>query len=311
MPPISSQIQQDNAGRASGANGEGAAVRLGDDLAGRRARAGPWRRGSRLQRRDWFPRPLGPLPCPNPLSAAVAGGAHGSGAGGGRCRRLAPGDDPGALRVRRRGGGPSHLGFPDRGGAVRRPRLLANSLARPGGERRADRPATDAGLRLAEHLVAIRARDEARDVLATASAQADALGARLVGDPIRALARRAGLAAAGNEAPRRPGPAGRADRSGDRGAPAGGGGADQRRYRDDAVHQHQDRQRARVQHLGQTRSQLAERGGRDRAPAVWRMPMPSPTLPTTPSASSPTRTTCVAPRWCRCDQPDRRRGCHD
>ena len=56
-----------------------------------------------------------------------------------------------------------------------------------------------AGLRLAEHLVAIREREEARIVLATALEQADALGARLAGDPIRALARRAGLVVAPEE----------------------------------------------------------------------------------------------------------------
>lgn len=53
-----------------------------------------------------------------------------------------------------------------------------------------------AGLRLAQHLVALREREEARSVLAVAAERAEALGARLIADPIRALARRAGLAVA-------------------------------------------------------------------------------------------------------------------
>jgi predicted ATPase/DNA-binding CsgD family transcriptional regulator len=50
-----------------------------------------------------------------------------------------------------------------------------------------------AGLRLAQHLVAGRERAEAKAVLATASEQAAALGARLLTDRLAALAHRAGL----------------------------------------------------------------------------------------------------------------------
>lgn len=51
-----------------------------------------------------------------------------------------------------------------------------------------------AGLRLGQHLVAMREREEARTVLEIAAEQAGALGARLLGDPILALAHRAGIA---------------------------------------------------------------------------------------------------------------------
>jgi DNA-binding CsgD family transcriptional regulator/tetratricopeptide (TPR) repeat protein len=51
-----------------------------------------------------------------------------------------------------------------------------------------------AGLRLAQHLVAGRERSEAREVISTASAQAAALGGRLLTDRLGALAQRAGLA---------------------------------------------------------------------------------------------------------------------
>ena len=50
-----------------------------------------------------------------------------------------------------------------------------------------------AGLRLAQHLVAGRERAEAKAVLATATEQAAALGARLLSDRLGALAHRAGL----------------------------------------------------------------------------------------------------------------------
>ena len=50
-----------------------------------------------------------------------------------------------------------------------------------------------AGLRLAQHLVAGRERAEAKAVLATATEQAAALGARLLTDRLAALAHRAGL----------------------------------------------------------------------------------------------------------------------
>jgi DNA-binding CsgD family transcriptional regulator/tetratricopeptide (TPR) repeat protein len=50
-----------------------------------------------------------------------------------------------------------------------------------------------AGLRLAQHLVAGRERTEAKAVLATATEQAAALGARLLTDRLTALAQRAGL----------------------------------------------------------------------------------------------------------------------
>ena len=50
-----------------------------------------------------------------------------------------------------------------------------------------------AGLRVGQHLVAMRQRTQAREILAVALERADALGARLVSDPIRALARRAGI----------------------------------------------------------------------------------------------------------------------
>ncbi len=53
-----------------------------------------------------------------------------------------------------------------------------------------------AGLRLAQHLVAARERAEARDVVATATAQAAALGARLLTDRLGALAHRAGFSPA-------------------------------------------------------------------------------------------------------------------
>lgn len=51
------------------------------------------------------------------------------------------------------------------------------------------------GLRLGQQLVATRSREEARVVLSTATERADALGARLLGDPLRVLARRAGVGA--------------------------------------------------------------------------------------------------------------------
>ncbi|HEU5486515.1 MAG TPA: helix-turn-helix transcriptional regulator, partial [Microlunatus sp.] len=50
-----------------------------------------------------------------------------------------------------------------------------------------------AGLRLGQHLVAARERVEARAVLEPAVRHADELGARLLGDAIVALARRAGI----------------------------------------------------------------------------------------------------------------------
>ena len=53
-----------------------------------------------------------------------------------------------------------------------------------------------AGLRLAQHLVAARERAEARDVIASATEQAAALGARLLTDRLGALAQRAGFAPA-------------------------------------------------------------------------------------------------------------------
>ena len=53
-----------------------------------------------------------------------------------------------------------------------------------------------AGLRLAQHLVAARERIEARPVLATATEQAAALGARLLTDRLGALAQRAGFSPA-------------------------------------------------------------------------------------------------------------------
>jgi ATP/maltotriose-dependent transcriptional regulator MalT len=55
-----------------------------------------------------------------------------------------------------------------------------------------------AGLRLGQHLVAGRERVEARDVLEPAIRQADDLGAKLIADPILALARRAGIELAGD-----------------------------------------------------------------------------------------------------------------
>ena len=58
-----------------------------------------------------------------------------------------------------------------------------------------------AGLRLAQHLVAARERTEARDVLAPASEQAAALGARLLTDRLGALAQRAGLSPAAEVRP--------------------------------------------------------------------------------------------------------------
>lgn len=51
-----------------------------------------------------------------------------------------------------------------------------------------------AGLRLGQHLVAMREREEARMVLEAAAEQAEDLGATLLVDPILALAHRAGLA---------------------------------------------------------------------------------------------------------------------
>lgn len=51
-----------------------------------------------------------------------------------------------------------------------------------------------AGLRLGQHLVAMRERDEARTVLESAAERAESLGARLLSDPILGLAHRAGLA---------------------------------------------------------------------------------------------------------------------
>ena len=65
-------------------------------------------------------------------------------------------------------------------------------------------------------------------------------------------------------------PAGRADPAGDRGAAAGGRRPIQRRDRQRFVHQHQDRQRPRVQHLGQAGRQRSRRGRRPRAPARTR-----------------------------------------
>jgi DNA-binding CsgD family transcriptional regulator/tetratricopeptide (TPR) repeat protein len=53
-----------------------------------------------------------------------------------------------------------------------------------------------AGLRLAQHLVAGRERIEAKQVLATASAEAVALGSNLLADRIGALSQRAGFAVA-------------------------------------------------------------------------------------------------------------------
>lgn len=49
------------------------------------------------------------------------------------------------------------------------------------------------GLRVGQHLVAMRERVAAREVLTVALERAESLGARLVRDPIRALARRAGI----------------------------------------------------------------------------------------------------------------------
>ncbi|HYI55773.1 MAG TPA: AAA family ATPase [Microlunatus sp.] len=54
-----------------------------------------------------------------------------------------------------------------------------------------------AGLRLAEHLVSRRERTEARNVLAAATAEADRMGAALLGSRLAALAARAGLATPG------------------------------------------------------------------------------------------------------------------
>ncbi len=59
----------------------------------------------------------------------------------------------------------------------------------------------------------------------------------------------------------------RADRPGVRGAAAGGGGAQQPRDRGRTVHLREDRQRARVQHLGQARRDHPRRGRRRRPPA--------------------------------------------
>jgi DNA-binding CsgD family transcriptional regulator len=53
-----------------------------------------------------------------------------------------------------------------------------------------------AGLRLGQHLVAGRERNEAKQVLATASAEAAALGSTLLADRIGALSQRAGFAVA-------------------------------------------------------------------------------------------------------------------
>ena len=54
-----------------------------------------------------------------------------------------------------------------------------------------------AGLRLAQHLVSRRERAEARDILTVATAEADRIGASLLGSRLGALAARAGLTPAG------------------------------------------------------------------------------------------------------------------
>ena len=121
-----------------------------------------------------------------------------------------------------------------------------------------------AGLRLAQHLVAARERAEAKVVLGTAVERATGLGARLLVDRLTALTQRAGFAVASESTPT---PLAGLTSAGDRGAAAGGRRPLQRRDRHRFVHQHQDRQRPRVQHLGQARRQRSRRGRRPRAPA--------------------------------------------
>ena len=107
-------------------------------------------------------------------------------------------------------------------------------------------------------------------------ATGDAAGAREVGDLAREAAHRLGAAAAARRAQGaalgrlRPRPRrralGHADRARGRDPRAGRRGPVQRRDRQAAVHQRQDRLGARVQHPGQARRRRPHRGRRDRPP---------------------------------------------